>query len=315
MKKTPYVFSSEMVEYIRFNNKNIHHTKTNECNKRKQPKKGEKKWSQLPYAGEKELPRGIDPTAGSWPLYFIKRNRDGRFTTLDGKIIRFTIKHPDNINFCKELSVVEETLNNITCHQREIAEYWGDGPATKQWTPIIDRLLDTYNLSPVQAARVLATVQAGINDAFVITWYYKYLWDVPRPNQLAQNLITAICTPKFPAYPSGHSVISGTAEVILSYFFPPEAEALKKLATENSTSRLYGGVHFPSDLSEGLQLGRQIGRLIVDILRSQKDSNKNPIDIPVTQDLHANFNPPPYKQVIPYPARVRNCDLPILPEY
>ncbi|SNT26325.1 PAP2 superfamily protein [Anaerovirgula multivorans] len=308
------VCSSAAIEYVRFHNKNIQNIKINKYNKRKKPKKVEKKWFQLPYAGESQLPRGIDPTAGSWPLYFMKRSRNGKITTLDGKNIRFTIQHPDKIDFCKELSVVKHALNNSTCQQRKIAEYWGDGPATKQWTPIIDRLLDTYDFSPVQAARVLAAVQAGISDAFVIAWYYKYLWQVPRPNQLDQKLLTAICTPKFPAYPSGHSVISGTAEVILSYFFPPEAEHLKELAEENSISRLYGGVHFPSDLSEGLRLGRQIGRLITDILRSQLDRNRKPIDIPVTQDLHANLNPPPYNQVIPYPSRVRSCNLPLLPE-
>ncbi len=301
------------VEYIRFNNENIQNTKKNRLSKRK-CKKLLKKWSELPYAGESKLPSGIDPTAGSWPLYFIKRNRNGNFTTLDGKIIRFAIQHPKNIDFFKELTNVKQVLDNITLEQRQVAEYWGDGPATKQWTPIIDRLLDTYNLSPAQSARIIAAVQTGINDAFVITWYYKYLWEVPRPNQMDLKLYTVICTPKFPTYPSGHSVISGTAEVILSYFFPSEAERLKALAEENSISRLYGGVHFPSDLSEGLRLGRQIGRLVVDILRNQQDINHKTIDVPSTEDLHANLNPPPYNQVIPYPSRVRSCDLPLLPE-
>lgn len=312
MKKVLY--SNSVAEYIRFQNNNIQGAKTNNCEKRGKPNRGGKKWSQLPYGGELALPIGIDPTAGSWPLYYLKRTRRGEFTTLDGKTIRFAIKHPEKIDFCRELSIVRHTLDNLTHQQRKIAEYWGDGPATKQWTPIIDRLLDTYNLSPVQAARVLAVVQAGISDAFVITWYYKYLWEVPRPNQLDNKLLTAICTPKFPAYPSGHSVISGVAEIILSYFFPTEAEHLRKLAEENSISRLYGGVHFPSDLSEGLRLGRQVGKLVVDILKGQLDSNKNTIDIPTTLNLNADLNPPPYHQVIPYPSRVRSCDLPLLPE-
>ncbi|SCY45204.1 phosphatase PAP2 family protein [Alkaliphilus peptidifermentans] len=243
----------------------------------------------------------------------MKRSRNGRFIGIDGKVIRFDLEHPDNIDFCNELSVVRKTLSEITRHQKEIAEYWGDGPATKQWTPIIDRLLDTYDISPAHAARVLAVVQAAINDAFAITWHYKYLWNIPRPIQLDQKLITVICTPVFPAYPSGHSVISGTAEVILSYFFPTEAGQLKKLAEENSISRLYGGVHFPSDLREGLRLGRHIGRLIVDSIKRQRDGNNQPVDVPSIHDLRANLNPPPYHQVIPYPSRVRLCDFPLVP--
>lgn len=141
----------------------------------------------------------------------------------------------------------------------------------------------------------------------------EYWGDVPRPNQLDQRLITAICTPKFPSYPSGHSVISGTAEVILSYFFPPEAERLKELAEENSISRLYGGVHFIEDITEGLRLGRQIGRIIVEELVKQSDANQSGIDIPVTESRNADLMPPPYEQVIAYPSRVNDCDLPLLP--
>lgn len=274
-----------------------------------------RKWSQLSYAGESRVSEGIDPTAGSWPLYYMKRETNQQFTTLDGKVISFAIQNPDNINFDAELLTVQQTLNNLTPHQWEIAEYWGDGPPTKQWTPIIDRLIDTYNLSPVRAARVLAAVQAGINDGLAVTWHYKYLWDIPRPSQLDQRLLTALCTPRFPTYPAGHAVVSGVAETILSYFFPPEAERLKELADEDAISRLYAGVHFPSDLSEGLRLGRQIGQIVVDILSSQADAAQSMIDPPITTDLHANLMPPPYQQVIPYPSRARACNLPLLPEY
>jgi hypothetical protein len=272
-----------------------------------------RKWSELSYSGEARIPQGLDPSSGSWFTYFIRRQGNGTYTTLDGEPITFEIQHPDNFDFDKSLVIVKNTLKNLTSLQRQIAEYWGEGPATKQWTPIIDKLIDTYGFSPVRSARILAAVQAGINDAFIITWYFKYLWDVPRPNQLDQKLVTSICTPKFPTYPSGHSAISGTAEVILSYFFPPEADRLKKLAEECSISRLYGGVHFVEDLDEGLRLGRQIGRIVTEQLTKQNDMNQSKIDIPINIGRNANLPPPPYEQIITFPARVRSCNLPLIP--
>ena len=271
-----------------------------------------RRWSQLSYAGEARIPQGLDPNAGSWPLFFMRLDENGKFMTLNGKPCNFEIQHPDNFNFDQEQIIVQQTLDDLTPMQRTIAEYWGDGPATKQWTPIIDRLVDTYKFTPVRSARVLAAVQAGINDAFIVTWHFKYLWDVPRPNQLNQGLLTSICTPKFPSYPSGHSVISGTAEVILSYFFPPVAERLKQLAEENSISRLYGGVHFPADLSEGLRLGRHIGQIAVNVLKNSIDRDQATIDIPVANNLNAQLMPPPYEQEIAFPSRDRTCDLPLL---
>lgn len=301
------------------------------------PQNVPRKWSQLAYAGTQRVPRPIDPEAGSWPLFFLRRNGDerflksncpnngrlfptdcrdipvGEFLTPEGEVIAFELQDPTNFDFEQELIVVENTLNTLTPLQKQIALYWGDGPPTKQWTPIIDRLIDTYGLTPNRAARVLAAAQGAFNDALVVTWYYKFLYDEARPNQYNQQLRTFICTPRFPTYPSGHSVSSGTMEVVLSYFFPPEADRLHQLAEENSISRLYGGVHFPSDLSEGLRLGRQIGRIIVNTLRNQRDRNQVMVDIPFTVDLHANLPPPPYTQVIPFPPRVRACNLPLLP--
>jgi hypothetical protein len=253
-----------------------------------------RKWSEIPYPGQCEPPVGLDRYAGSWPTYYFRTNEKGLITTLEGEPVCFDIENPDEIDFNKSLMLLKHVLKNLTPQQRKIAEYWGEGPATKRWTPIIDRLIDTYNLSPAYAARVLAAVHAGINDAFVICWYFKYLWDVPRPIQLDKKLATEICTPPFPTYPSGHSVISGTAEVILSYFFPTEAEKISELAEENGISRLFGGVHFLEDIIEGLKLGRQIGKIIVDELKRQEGINGDPIDVPPVEDRNADLPPPPY---------------------
>lgn len=264
-------------------------------------------WNELSYAGEKRVPIPVDQTAGSFPLFYLGRNEQGDFTDPSGNPITFEIRSPFLIDFeGEQLPQVRQILRDLTPSQITIAEYWNAGPATKQWTPIIDRLIDTYGLTPVRAARVLAAVQAAINDTFVVVWYLKYQWLIPRPNQLDQTLRTIICTPKFPAYPSGHAAISGTAEVILSYFFPPEADRLRELAVEDAISRVYGGVHFPVDNTEGLRLGRQIGRIIVGLLSSQRDSDMVRVDDLITEDRNADLPPPPYRQVIPFP-RGRSC--------
>lgn len=264
------------------------------------------KWSVLArkIAGRKV--QGVEPRAGSWPMYFFKINTRGKVIDWRGKPITLQIKNPETVDFRgKELHIVQSTLNRLTKRQRKIAKYWSFGPPTKQWTPIVDRLIDTYRLSPPRAARVLGAVQAGINDSLVITWYLKYIWDVARPNQVDRKLKSIIATPRFPGYPSGHSTSSGCAQVILSYFFPTEAKRLKQLAEEDAVSRLYAGVHFPADNHEGLRLGRQLGRIIVSKLNKQRDSMEKRVDTPSLESRHAQLPPPPYKQVIPFSLRKR----------
>ncbi|WP_240189800.1 vanadium-dependent haloperoxidase [Bacillus sp. P14.5] len=175
--------------------------------------------------------------------------------------------------------------------------YYGSGVPTKQWTPVIDRLIDTYNVSPTAAAQILAYVQGAVNDAMVVTWDLKYKWDVARPDQYDQTMETLICTPRFPTYPSGHAVMSGCSETVLSYFFPREARKLNKIAEDDAVSRLYGGVHFPSDNSEGLRLGRTIGRSVINHVKGQRGFDPRMI----SRDYNnANLLPEDYRQFIPY---------------
>ncbi|KMM39140.1 vanadium-dependent haloperoxidase [Guptibacillus hwajinpoensis] len=258
------------------------------------------KWSEVPYGGETKPPTDpVNPLAGSWPTTFIERRGD-RFYSPRGPI-HFDIPDPNQIDWEAELKVVQETLNNITPKQIRIAKYWGTGVATKQWTPIIDRLIDTYGATPPYAARILDTVQAGINDTFVTGWYYKYLWDVARPIQYDQELEPILCTPRFPTYLSGHSAIAGCAEVMLSYFFPGEANRLHQLAEEAAVSRLYAGVHFPVDNDAALVMGRQIGGIAVEQLRRQRNASGKRVDTPYFENLHARLRPPPFRQAIPFP--------------
>lgn len=267
-----------------------------------------RKWSQIPYAGKEQVPFPEESSGGTWSTFTLNSDEKGVFLDPFGQKITWDVRHPDTIDFKNDqLEQVKNTLKNLSKKQITIAEYWNAGPPTKQFNPIIDRLIDTYKMSALRATRILAAVHAGIHDTLIVTWYLKYLWEVPRPIQLDQKLATICCTPKHPSYPAGHSTVAGCFEVILRYFFPTESKQLHKLAEECSISRLYAGVHYPIDLTEGLKLGRQIGQMVVDKLNQDHDGNQVKLDYTITENLHANLMPPPYKQMIPFP-RERNCD-------
>lgn len=260
-----------------------------------------RRWDQLSYAGTSRITAGEEIGCSSWPMYFIKQNADGGFVDINGNPLIFRIKEPNtNIDFeGEQLKIVEETLRNITDEEITIARYWGHGAATKQWTPIIDRLIDTYKVSAPRAARILAATHAALNDTFIVTWHFKYLWKISRPNQLNQNLITVLKTPRHPSYPAGHASLAGCAQMVLSYFFEAEAERLRELAEECAQSRLYAGVHYKVDNDEGLRLGRYIGQVVVDILKNQRSGSYGEIDYPIIKNLDAQLPPPPYEQAIP----------------
>ncbi|WP_257985053.1 phosphatase PAP2 family protein [Bacillus sp. T33-2] len=258
-------------------------------------------WTEFPYAGEEQPPRnGVEPSAGSWRTHYIKKNEDGDFETLSGTPINWPIRHPNTINWNQQLRVVQRVNRNLTEREITIVKFWGAGPPSKQWLPIVDRLIDIYAVPAPRAARILGAFFAGLNDAMIVTWHFKYKWLVARPNQLDQNLATVICTPRHPSYPSGHATLSGAAATILSYFFPAQRQRLYALAEEAAMSRLYAGIHFPVDNQQGLRLGRQIGLIAVRELQKDRNADGSIVDTPYREYRDAELMPPPYELALPF---------------
>lgn len=104
------------------------------------------------------------------------------------------------------------------------------------------------------------------------------------------NWLPLLRTPPFPSYTSGHSTFSGAAATVLTYLFGehyafvsttdahsapgqrPLNESLvsertfdsfDQAAEEASISRIYGGIHFTFDSSQGLSAGKQVGEQVV----------------------------------------------------
>ena len=66
--------------------------------------------------------------------------------------------------------------------------------------------------------------------------------------------------PNFPAFTSGHSTFSGAAATLLSHVVPSEASKYTALADEASKSRLWGALHYRSDIEVGMSMGIAIGQ-------------------------------------------------------
>jgi hypothetical protein len=230
-----------------------------------------RRWSEHPYPGQ-PFPYQHSSDVGSWPMFFITRGPNNEFFDPFGQNIHWQITHPNHINWEAQLAYLEQTLRNLTPEQVQMARYWGTGELTAKITADIYKLARVYRLGSPELTQVLAYVNAALNDVFIITWFLKYQWDVARPNQYGRNLNTVVSTPLFPSYPSAHATVAGCSEVILSYFFPPQSSLIKQRLEQSALSRLYAGVHFKVDNDEGLRLGRQIGTIVVQVLRSQKIS-------------------------------------------
>jgi len=163
----------------------------------------------------------------------------------------------------QELAEVKRTVEHLSGAQLTIAYKWNDGAGTYappgHWNDIAAEHIRDARMSEVRAARAFALVNMAMHDAAVGCWGVKFLYFNPRPGQLDPSIKTVIGLPNFPSYPSGHSTFSASAATVLSYLFPEAAPDFNAMKEEASISRLYGGIHYRSDIERGREHGGRIG--------------------------------------------------------
>jgi membrane-associated phospholipid phosphatase len=173
-----------------------------------------------------------------------------------------------------ELAEVKRTVQNLSRAQLAVALKWNDGAGTYtppgHWNDIAAEYVRDARLSEVRAARAFALLNMAMHDAAVGCWRVKFRHYNPRPAQLDPTIRTTIGLPNFPAYPSGHSTFSAAAAGVLSHLFPAAAPRFAADADEAGISRLYGGIHYRSDIEGGKAHGARIGAAVVRLARQDR---------------------------------------------
>jgi PAP2 superfamily len=188
--------------------------------------------------------------------------------------------------FYKQALEVFETKKNLTPEQRAIARFWSDDPMLSptppgHWVSITLQILERENADMNRSAEILARLGVTLADAFIGCWETKFQYDLLRPVTYIRRTMdpkweSAMITPPFPEYPSGHSTQSAAAATVLTEFFGENFAfedathvkdgvkartfpSFRAAADEAGLSRLYGGIHFRAAIERGLDQGRCIG--------------------------------------------------------
>jgi hypothetical protein len=207
-----------------------------------------------------------------------------------------------NSLFYKQAYEVYETGTGLSKEQKDIANFWDCNPfflnteghlnfATKKispgghWIAIAGILSTQQNAGMMKASAVYTCLSIALFDAFICCWDEKYGSNVIRPETYINSYIDEswrpiLQTPPFPEYPSGHSVVSTAAAIVLTRLFGenfsftdnteiefglPERKfsSIIEAAKEAAISRLYGGIHYRAAIENGREQGENIGKYIV----------------------------------------------------
>ncbi len=114
----------------------------------------------------------------------------------------------------------------------------------------------------------LTILIALMGSLLVNNLFLKHLIARTRPYEVIEGLHILIAAPRDFSFPSGHAGSSFAAAAVIAFMAPKRyGIAALALAAVISFSRLYVGVHYPSDVLAGLFDGIFIGFLSVCLAR------------------------------------------------
>jgi hypothetical protein len=198
-----------------------------------------------------------------------------------------------------------------TPRQSEDAQFWLiTGPVS--YYPIVRQLAVAKKMDVVDSARFMALVSTAVADSFIAVFDAKYHYDFWRPitairnGDLDGNPATELDatwqpidnTPMHPEYPCAHCIssaaVAAVVEAALGGADIPEVSMTSATAPgvthrwtnvwvyadEVALARIYAGFHYRFSTRVGQDMGRQIGRLVVESLMQKPSVAENPLIAP-----------------------------------
>ena len=168
--------------------------------------------------------------------------------------------------------------------QSEIGRFWYES-SPQGWNRIARVVARSQGLDRSESARLLVLVNLAMADGFIAGFEAKYHYGYWRPATAiraagAGDWLSDLVTPPVPDYPSTHTVLGAAAATALARFFETDFVAFEttsgapypgltrkfwsfsEAAQENGASRILAGLHFPTAVRAGYQLGEDVGNYV-----------------------------------------------------
>jgi hypothetical protein len=195
----------------------------------------------------------LEPLQGTWKPWLMTRGdqfRPGPPPAID------------SVAFQEELALLKRINSSPTPSQRAIATNFAAKSLDFIWEPGY-ALVRRERLRVPREVRLLAPFAVLYFDAYIAAHDAKYTYWSLRPNMADTTIVPLIPVPNHPAYVSNAAIIASAVAELVGSMFPQEAAQWRYLGEEAGLSRIYGGIHYPSDERAGNQMGKSIAALAI----------------------------------------------------
>jgi membrane-associated phospholipid phosphatase len=195
----------------------------------------------------------LEPLQGTWKPWFMTRGDQFRPGPPPGY---------GSPEFQEEMALLKSINSRPSPSQRDIAVTTAAKSFDRIWEPAYD-LVTRQRLSVPREVRLLAPLAAVQFDAYIAAHDAKYTFWRLRPSMADPTILPLIGLPNHPAYVSNAAIISSAVADWIGYMFPAEAAVWRYRGDEAGLSRIYAGIHYPSDERAGNQMGKSLAALAI----------------------------------------------------
>jgi hypothetical protein len=186
-------------------------------------------------------------------------------------------------------SVDAEAAGDRTADQSAIARFWPGGGGN--FNAVTRVIVAGRGLDPWQHARLFALGNMAFADSSIAVFDTKYTYNFWRPITAIRaadtdgnpdtvpdpSWLSFVITPPYPDYPCGLTTNMGASAEVLRRYFGTDAisytftaagitrsySSLSQAAAEAVDARVFGGIHFRTGCEQGVRLGAQVGRFVI----------------------------------------------------
>jgi membrane-associated phospholipid phosphatase len=160
----------------------------------------------------------------------------------------------------EELALIKRITSGPTPSQRAIAVEFAATHLPRFWTMLYESIR-RGRLTVPQETRVTGTVSALGADSVIAGHDAKYVYWRLRPSMADPTIVPLVPVPNLPSYPSNAAIIYSAFGDYLSAALPQDAARFRYYGEEGGISRIYAGIHYPSDEQAGSQMGKSLAAL------------------------------------------------------
>jgi len=159
--------------------------------------------------------------------------------------------------------LVKDELNELVDYVNSISDEENKAFLTRYKAydrSLIQVITSTFKLKGIDVETLCEDI---INDIRNLIYKLKYFYQRPRPYQLAQYFKLKLFpynsfSASTPSYPSGHTLEACVILNVISDKYPNEYQFCKEMIDDIAYSRLYLGLHYPTDNDFAKEVAKEI---------------------------------------------------------